>query len=290
MTSPPGLVVPVLVWMSTTPAVWKPYWAGSAPVIRVMLLAKREFDSLTEDRQALRQFHTIQAILNIGVLAAQMDLAKTVLCHTGGLQQHLVQLRVLPLGDRLQRLWREVIGARPEARLYLLAGHVKLLGNHVNIEGDRRLTGLVLCPRGCCHQGDAKAGRKQSGPIAHRLGPFPSARQTARVCLLWNVITYYLGAFGKPGLLVLLTWSTEWQRGPTQLAGPHNDNLSRWSARVLAHILVVGLLLIGLPRELPPSPPADQAFEMVFSQPRAHPMETMPESAPRQGRTSTAAG
>ncbi len=49
---------------------------------------------------------------------------------------------------------------------------------------------------------------------------------------------------------------------------------------VLAHVLVVGLLLIGLPHGLPPSPPADQAFEMVFLQPEAHPIENMPESAP----------
>ncbi len=34
--------MPVLVWMSTTPAVWKPYCAGSAPVISDMLLAKRD--------------------------------------------------------------------------------------------------------------------------------------------------------------------------------------------------------------------------------------------------------
>ena len=38
----PGLVVPVLVWMSTTPAVWNPYCAGRAPVIIEMLLAKRD--------------------------------------------------------------------------------------------------------------------------------------------------------------------------------------------------------------------------------------------------------
>jgi protein TonB len=49
---------------------------------------------------------------------------------------------------------------------------------------------------------------------------------------------------------------------------------------VLAHVLAVGLLLIGLPHELPPSPPADQAFEMVFSQPEAHPTENIPELAP----------
>ena len=34
--------MPVLVWISTTPAVWKPYCAGSAPVISDMLSAKRD--------------------------------------------------------------------------------------------------------------------------------------------------------------------------------------------------------------------------------------------------------
>jgi hypothetical protein len=42
VTASPGLVTPVLVWMSTTPAVWKPYCAGNAPVISDMLLAKRD--------------------------------------------------------------------------------------------------------------------------------------------------------------------------------------------------------------------------------------------------------
>jgi periplasmic protein TonB len=49
---------------------------------------------------------------------------------------------------------------------------------------------------------------------------------------------------------------------------------------VLAHVLVVGLLLIGLQHGRPPSPPADQAFEMMFLQPEAHPTENMPESTP----------
>ena len=124
------------------------------------------FDRLAEDRQPFRQLHAVQAVLHVGVLAAQMDLTEAVLCHAGRLQQHLVQRRVLALRDVLQRLGREVIGAGPEARLDLLAGHVKLLGNHVNIDGDRLLIGLVLRARGCRHH--ANAGRKQNDPVTHR--------------------------------------------------------------------------------------------------------------------------
>jgi protein TonB len=67
---------------------------------------------------------------------------------------------------------------------------------------------------------------------------------------------------------------------PNPISRPSQRQTAALVCSILAHVLVVGLLLIGLPHELPPSPPADQAFEMVFSQPEAHPTEKMPESAP----------
>ena len=124
---PPGLVVPVLVWMSTTPAVWKPYCAGNAPVISVRLRAKRSAEDLAEHRQALGQFNTVQAVLDVGVLAAQVDLAEAVLRHAGGLQQHLVERSVVALRDVLQRLGRKVVAGGAEVGLDLLAGLVEAL-------------------------------------------------------------------------------------------------------------------------------------------------------------------
>ncbi len=118
--------------------------------------------------------------------------------------------------------------------------------------------------------------------MTHRLGPFPSARQAARVCLLWYVITYYSRADGKPGLLVSLVGSRKHRVAarPNPVSRSSQRQSVALVCSVLAHVLAVGLLLIGLPHGLPPSPPADQAFEMVFLQPEAHPTENMPESAP----------
>jgi periplasmic protein TonB len=55
---------------------------------------------------------------------------------------------------------------------------------------------------------------------------------------------------------------------------------------ILAHVLVVGLLLIGLPHGLPPSAPADPAFEMVFLQPEARPTENRPEPTPDEAEAA----
>ena len=130
--------------MSTTPAVWKPYCAGSAPVISVRLLANRSAMRLAEDRQPLGQLHAVQPVLHVGVLAAQVDLAEAVLRHAGRLQQHLVKRRVFALRNVLQSLRREDVARRAEARLDLLARHIQPLRNHVDVDRSRCCPGLGL--------------------------------------------------------------------------------------------------------------------------------------------------
>ena len=95
------------------------------------------FERLPEDRKTLGQLHAIDPELHIGMLAAHMDLAETVLRDAGHLQQDLVQRRVFALRDGLQRLGAEVIGAGTKARLNLQASGVELLGDDFHrIEGD----------------------------------------------------------------------------------------------------------------------------------------------------------
>ncbi len=55
-----------------------------------MLRAKRDFKCLPEDRKTLGQLHAIDSELHIGMIAAYMDLTKTVLRDAGHLQQDLV--------------------------------------------------------------------------------------------------------------------------------------------------------------------------------------------------------
>ena len=80
---------------------------------------------LAEHRQTLGQFHPIEAILHIGVFAAQMDLTETVQRHAGGMHQHVRQRRIRPLRQGVERLRAEMIGTRPQAGLDLLALCIK---------------------------------------------------------------------------------------------------------------------------------------------------------------------
>ena len=76
-------------------------------------VGKAGLERLAEHRQPLRQFDAVEPVLHVGMLAAQVDLAETVLRHAGGLEQHLVERRVVSLGNVLRvpaarncRWWR----------------------------------------------------------------------------------------------------------------------------------------------------------------------------------------
>src|ERR1700730_6930051 len=98
---------------------------------------KAGFERLPEYRETLRQLHAVDPELHIGMLAADMDLTKTVLRDCGHLQQDLVQRRIFALWDGLQRLQAEIISACAEARLNLEPGGFELLRDDFHgIEGD----------------------------------------------------------------------------------------------------------------------------------------------------------
>ena len=82
------------------------------------------------------------------MFAAQMDLAKTVLCHAGGLEQHLVEWGVGSLGNFLECLWREIIGRGAETWLNLLACDVQLLGEDVKVHRNTGIIGLAAAAGG----------------------------------------------------------------------------------------------------------------------------------------------
>ena len=55
-----------------------------------MLSGEAGFERLAEDRKTFGQLHAIDPELHIGMFAADMDLAETVLRDAGHLQQDLV--------------------------------------------------------------------------------------------------------------------------------------------------------------------------------------------------------
>ena len=63
-------------------------------------------EHLAEARDSVGQDNAVDAVLQVGVLVAYVDLAARhrILRHAGGLQEDLAHLRVGALGRRLKRL------------------------------------------------------------------------------------------------------------------------------------------------------------------------------------------
>src|SRR3984893_679920 len=62
--------------------------------------SKAGFERLPENRKPLRQLHAVDPELHIGMLAAHMDLTKTVLCNSGHLQPRPgLKARFHPVGS-----------------------------------------------------------------------------------------------------------------------------------------------------------------------------------------------
>ncbi len=105
---------------------------------------------LAEDVDPLGQDYPVQAKLQIGVIAADMELAKRILGYARGLEQQPVERLIVALWLRFDRLSAEIIDAGAEARLDVLSGNVELLSDDIEVERDaaafRRLRRL---PRGC---------------------------------------------------------------------------------------------------------------------------------------------
>ncbi len=91
---------------------------------------------LAEAAEALRQEHIVQAVLEVGVFAPQVQLAEGILRHTGNTQDHLVEA-----GGSAERLDLDLLTVdlerrRPEARHDVLSGAVEFVGNDKAVELD----------------------------------------------------------------------------------------------------------------------------------------------------------
>ncbi len=129
------------------------------------------FERLAEDIDPLRELHAVDAELQIGVVAADMDLAERILSDAGRLQQHLVERGVVALSLGFDRLPIELIDRRAEAWLDLAASEIERLGDDIDLKlgagrcidvGRGRRLGELKGPfRIPGHGGDGR-GRKQA--------------------------------------------------------------------------------------------------------------------------------
>ncbi|WP_409193021.1 hypothetical protein [Bradyrhizobium sp. RDM4] len=96
-------------------------------------------ENLPERADAVRKHDAIDAILQIGVLVADMQVAARgrVLGDAGELQQHLVQRGIAPLRQRLDRLVRERVGRGTCGREHGLTRRVEPFA--LASDGGRRL-------------------------------------------------------------------------------------------------------------------------------------------------------
>ena len=75
---------------------------------------RARIEDLPEALQAFRQLHAVDAVLQVPVFAADMDVAEAVLHHARRLQQHLVERLVGAARQRLDRAAIDFVLARPE--------------------------------------------------------------------------------------------------------------------------------------------------------------------------------
>src|SRR5579885_441741 len=78
----------------------------------------------------LRHLDTVDAVLDVAVLAAHMNLAVSVLGYTGRLQEHLVERGVVALGQVPDGLAAEAIDAAAGLRRQFIACRFQPLGDH----------------------------------------------------------------------------------------------------------------------------------------------------------------
>ncbi len=95
---------------------------------------------LPEHRKALGQDHIIQPVLDVGVIAADVELAKGILHDAGRLQDHLVQRDILAAGQDVHQLLGKRIGGCSQRGLDRLASGVQALRRHHDIGTDGPVT------------------------------------------------------------------------------------------------------------------------------------------------------
>src|SRR4029077_3691545 len=91
---------------------------------------------LSEDIDPLRQLNSVDTELQIGMVAADVQLAKRILGNPGSLEQELIEGLVVALRLGFDRLPAKIIDGGTQARLDLAARDVELLGDDVEVERD----------------------------------------------------------------------------------------------------------------------------------------------------------
>ena len=131
---------------------------------------------MAKDVDAFRQLDPVQAKVQVGVIAADMDLPERVLHDPRRLQQELVQGLIVALRLGLDRGAGEIIDGGAKTGLDLLACDVELLGNHLYIQrqtsfGRRRRLLRHRRYRGAHgSEGNGKDGGHAPSPRANRIG------------------------------------------------------------------------------------------------------------------------
>ena len=97
-------------------------------------IGEARLQRLAEDIDPLRQLHSVDPVLQIGVIAAHMDLPERILRDPRSLEQQLIQRLIVALRLRLDRLPIEIVDRGAKPRLNLLASNVELFGDDLDIE------------------------------------------------------------------------------------------------------------------------------------------------------------
>ena len=102
-------------------------------------LNEMRVELLAETVDAFREENVVDAILEIGVFAAQVDLAEGVLGHAGHVQEHIVEAGVRTNGQGIDLHFVDLEGGGSETRHDVLTGFVELAGYDEGLEGHRGL-------------------------------------------------------------------------------------------------------------------------------------------------------
>ena len=92
----------------------QPVFRGQRPGDEPQALHEARIQFLAETRDAFRQHDVIDAVLQVRVFPAHMDLAQRIRRHARGAQQQLIEPAVLPRRQRLQLLLIDRVSARAE--------------------------------------------------------------------------------------------------------------------------------------------------------------------------------
>ena len=138
---------------------------------------------LAEQRQSLGELHAVETVLQVGVIAAHMDLAETVLRYAGRAQQDLVERRLITLRQVIDGARAELVVSGAEAWLDGDARGIELLGRDVEID-DAAIVGGGSGRLGRGGTGERQSGteRNRSLPLApHYSPPVKSTRSDVTI-------------------------------------------------------------------------------------------------------------